>query len=187
MVLHFLKCFQGEQIKVLSDSLSGLNVSSGLSKIDKCVLFLVRLRLGVPFCALGAMFGDISEQTAGDIFDAVLRKVNQYFTPKHHGFDHMSREEVLEKHTPDIARKMFPKLVLCMDGTYIYCQKSAHHHTQFITWSDYKHMNLLKFMIWATMDGYIMFADGPYFANSPHDDDKIVEFEFGEYVAQEFT
>lgn len=174
--------FQPGEIQQISDTLTNVNSSSGLTRDDKCVLFLVRLRLGIPFCAVGVMFGGLSEQTAGDIFGAVLASVTKNFTPKHYGFGHLTRDEVLSLHTPDLAKNLFPKLILVADGTYIYCQKSSHFHTQFITWSSYKHMNLLKFMVWATMDGHIMLADGPYFANGAHDDPKIVEYEFGEYV-----
>ena len=98
------------------------------------------------------------------------------------GFGHLSRETVLKDYTPDLSKKLFPNVVIAVDGTYVYCQKSRHYKTQFETYSTYKHRNLVKFMVWSTMNGHVMMADDPFYGNDAHNDDKIVEFEIGKYL-----
>ena len=72
--------------------------------------------------------------------------------------------------------------MIVVDGTYVYCQKSRHYKTLFETYSTYKHRNLVKFMVWSAMNGHVMMADGPFYGNDAHNDDKIVEFEMGKYL-----
>ena len=69
----------------------------------------MRLRLGIPFSAVGALFG-VNERVAGDVFNAILLKCSENFVPKHYGFGHLSRETVLKDYTPDLSKTLFPKL-----------------------------------------------------------------------------
>jgi hypothetical protein len=53
------------------------------------------------------------------------------FVPAHIGFRHISRQTVLDYHQTAITNVLFTddiqQVVLVMDGTYLYVQKSSHN------------------------------------------------------------
>ena len=55
--------------------------------------------------------------------------------------------------------------ILILDGTYIYCQKSANNVLQWRTYSMHKGRPLLKPLLVVTTTGYIVSCLGPYLAD----------------------
>ncbi|XP_063538105.1 uncharacterized protein LOC134747411 [Cydia strobilella] len=88
------------------------------------------------------------------------------FVPNHLGWDHITREQIIEKNLA-IANHLYgdigTKAVLIFDGTYIYVQKSGNFLFQKKTYSPHKFRNLIKpylvninfyflqFMVWTPL------------------------------------
>jgi hypothetical protein len=68
--------------------------------------------------------------------------------PAHIGFRHISRQTVLDYHQTAITNVLFTddiqQVVLVMDGTYLYVQKSGHNELQRRTYSMHKHQHRIK-------------------------------------------
>ena len=79
------------------------------------------------------------------------------FVPANLGFPHVTRQDVIEKHTRPLARDLIArgadKAVLVLDGTYIYIQRSADFRFARISYSMHKHRPLLKPMMIVTTSG----------------------------------
>ena len=97
------------------------------------------------------------------------------FVPKYMGFDHMTREAVIENHTTGFAREILASgddntAILLIDGTYIYIEKSGKYTFQRKSYSVYKGRSLVKPMLIAASDGYIIDILSPYLANGKNND-----------------
>ena len=72
----------------------------------------------------------------------------------------------INEHSTVLSTKLcgvFPQSAICiLDGTYLYCQKSANFEIQKLTYSGQKHRNLIKPMLVLAPDGYILEAEGMY-------------------------
>ena len=60
------------------------------------------------------------------------RSLSTSFVPKYLGFNHMTRETVINNHTRPLAKELLTpgtslddKAILVLDGTYVYVKKSA--------------------------------------------------------------
>ena len=100
--------------------------------------------------------------------------------PKHLGFGHISRQTLLQEHSRPLAQALFANddpavAILILDGTYLYCQKSACHRLQRACYSMHKNRPLVKPMMIVATDGYIVSAMGPYLANYQNNDANITE------------
>lgn len=90
------------------------------------------------------------------------------FVPNNVGFQHISREDVINKHTRPLAESFFggtgTQAILVLDSTYIYIQKSMNFAFQRKTYS-IGHP-LVKPMIVVTTSGYYFSVLGPYVAKN---------------------
>lgn len=105
--------------------------------------------------------------------------VMQHFVPKCIGFDHISRDDVISKHTSTFARELLAcgsnnTAILLIDGTYIYIQKSSKYTFQRKSYSIYKGRPLVKPMMIVTSDGYILDILGPFLADGKNNDVAIL-------------
>lgn len=70
------------------------------------------------------------------------------------GFGHISRHSVLKYHQTAMANELFTdddqQVVIVMDGTYLFLQKSMNNELQRRTYSVHKHRHLIKRMIVTT-------------------------------------
>ena len=101
------------------------------------------------------------------------------FVPKYMGFDHITREAVIENHTTVFARELLASgddntAILLIDGTYIYIEKSGKYAFQRKSYSVYKGRPLVKPMLIVASDGYIIDILGPYLANGKNNDAAIL-------------
>ena len=97
------------------------------------------------------------------------------FVPNFVGFGAISRDDVQETHTSDLAVSLFSiflsdSVILILDGTYIYIQKSSKNNVQRRCYSMHKHRPLVKPMVIVTTTGYIMSIIGPFFADGKNND-----------------
>ena len=63
-----------------------------------------------------------------------------HIVPKHLGFEHISRQDVIANHSHPLAKRLFTNsgddaAILILDATYIYVQKSAKNIVQRRTYS----------------------------------------------------
>ena len=85
-------------------------------------------------------------------------------------------KQKISEHTPEFVNKLWPNdnVIGCADATYLYSQKSqTNYQYQKQTCCVYKERNLQKEHVICTADGYIISADGPYFADG-HNTDAII-------------
>ena len=98
--------------------------------------------------------------------------------PFYLGFSHISREDVINKHTRNLAQLLFTEnkeqVILVLDGTYIYIQKSGNFQFQRQTYSMHKGRPLVKPMVIVTTSGYFISVIGQYLANSKNNDASIL-------------
>lgn len=89
----------------------------------------------------------------------------------------MSREQFIQNHTRIFAQKLLEtenELILIVDGTYIYIEKSSDYSFQRQTYSMHKNRPLVKPMVIVTSTGYIVDVFGPYFADGNNNDAQIL-------------
>ncbi|XP_053388915.1 uncharacterized protein LOC128546094 [Mercenaria mercenaria] len=103
------------------------------------------------------------------------------FVPHNLGLQHISRQDLIERHTRQLATTLFTngsgdssRLILVLDGTYIYIQKSQNHHFQRRSYSIHKGRPLVKPMVIVTTTGYYLTVVGPYLSDGKNSDAKIL-------------
>ena len=101
------------------------------------------------------------------------------FVPLNVGFHHSTREHIIDRLTTEISKQLFSDpisdtVILVLDGTYIYIQKSSLYKFQRLTYSVYKSRPLVKPFIITTTDGYIVDVVGPFFSNGRNNDAAIL-------------
>ncbi|CAF3031234.1 unnamed protein product [Rotaria sp. Silwood2] len=141
---------------------------------------LVKLRLGVSHDTLCTLFGIDDKRRMNRILESANSALTQYFVPKHLGFHHITREQVLKQHTRPLAQQLLAndnpnKAIIILDGTYVYARKSANNLLQRRTYSVHKGKPLVKPMMIVSTDGYIISVIGPYFADSKNNDAEITK------------
>ena len=140
---------------------------------------LVKLRLGLSHEVLATLFDFRSRRDVGHVLDAAQQTLIKCFVHKHLAFSHISRENVIGNHTRPLAKRILAdgedKVILILDGTYIYIQNSAHNILQRKTYSMHKGRPLVKTMMIVSTDGYIVSMLGPYFSNYKNNDAEITK------------
>ena len=95
------------------------------------------------------------------------------------GFDHITRNEIIDKHTTIFARELLASgnpntAILLLDGTYIFIENSEKYAFQRKSYSMYKGLPLVKPMMIVASDDYLIDILGPYFANGRNNDAAIL-------------
>ncbi|CAF3390049.1 unnamed protein product [Rotaria sp. Silwood2] len=140
---------------------------------------LMKLRLGISHQVLAALFSFPDKVTVSRVIHSARKALVAHFVPRFLGFQHISRREVIDWHTRPLAMELLSdqpdRAILILDGTYIYCQKSANNVLQRRTYSMHKGRPLLKPMLVVTTTGYIVSCLGPYFADYKNNDAAITK------------
>jgi len=114
-------------------------------------VFLVKMRLGISNRVLATLFHLKNKRVVSRIVHAVTQALLKDFVPYHIGFEHIERETILKHHQTYIASKLMAdkddQVIVVMDGTYLYVQKSTNNEFQRRSFSMHKHRNLIKPMI----------------------------------------
>ncbi|XP_033730151.1 uncharacterized protein LOC117319467 [Pecten maximus] len=146
--------------------------------LKACVgIFLTKLKGGMSNRMLSTVF-NIGKDSIRRAMTSARNALVQDFVPSYLGFKHISRDDVITKHTRPLAQTLFGGLmkpaILVIDGTYIYIQKSGQYLFQRRSYSMHKHKPLVKPMMFVTTTGYIVSVIGPYFADSKNNDAGIL-------------
>nr|XP_022290376.1 LOW QUALITY PROTEIN: uncharacterized protein LOC111102014 [Crassostrea virginica] len=145
-------------------------------------IFLFKLKSGLSNNMLSTIF-NISKSSLRRAIASVRQSLVASFVPQNLGLQHVSREEVIEKHTRPLAQTLFGSLhnseaILVLDGTYIYIQKSNNFQFQRRSYSFHKGRPLVKVMVVVTTTGYFLTAVGPYLADGKNNDAAILTHMF---------
>lgn len=148
------------------------------SKRMSVAIFLVKHRSGMSNKLMSTIF-NISKSSIRRAIASVRQALYRSFVPLHLGPEHITRQQVINEHTRPLANELFgnlidPPVILVLDGTYIYIQKSNNFHFQRRSFSVVKGRPLVKLMIIVTTTGYFFSVDGPYLADSKNNDASIL-------------
>ena len=143
-----------------------------------------RLKIGIVsvftfllLCSMGisqrhlAIFLNCDQTTISRRFHSVLKAFETYLIPNNLGLHNYTPDRIREKHRTELFAKIFPNVVLVVDGTYIYIQKSSDFEFQKFTYSGQKNRNLLKFLVFCTPSGRYVEIFGPYGSDGHHNDE----------------
>lgn len=177
-------------IDTLSDA--HVRVSCGLEKcqlqriVDELDADDIHLNINHLFIACSIWYQDISYSYAAILFgysdkcyishlvSGVIIILFNNWCSKYLGAGYWTKDKIINEHVPDFVRVLYPNknIIGCIDATYLYSQKSQKNYQyQKASYSNYKHLNLQKEHVFCTPDGYIIVADGPYFADGHNNDD----------------
>lgn len=141
-------------------------------------IFLFKLKSGLSNKTLSTLFG-ISRASIRRAVHSVRQSLMLEFVPSNLGFPHISREDVVNKHTRELAQSLLAEtsdqVILVLDGTYIYINKSNNFQFQRRSFSMHKGRPLVKPMVIVTTSGYYVSILGPYFADNKNNDSSILK------------
>ncbi|XP_061170430.1 uncharacterized protein LOC133179753 [Saccostrea echinata] len=143
-------------------------------------ILLFKLKSGLSNGLLATLCGFRCRRQVAEIIESARIAIVKDFVPHNLGFDHITRESIIENHTTDISKQLFSDpisntVILVLDGTYIYIQKSASYKFQRLSYSVHKGRPLVKPFLITTTSGYIVEVFGPYLANGRNNDASILK------------
>ena len=138
---------------------------------------LVKLRLGLSNTVLATLFSFSGKRTVGHVLESARVALMKNFVQYHLGFEHITPEAVIREHTRPLSKQLFPSgkdvVILAMNGTYLYVQKSGNNRLQQKLYSIHKNRPLIKPMMICPRDGYIVSAMSSYLADVHNNDASI--------------
>ena len=82
---------------------------------------LVKLKLGLSNSVLASMLGISDKRQISHIISSARVALSQHFVPQYLGLNHLSRQDVIDKHTSPIASRLLTEgrdpCILGLDGT----------------------------------------------------------------------
>ena len=103
-------------------------LKNSINRSPRCALacLLTKLRLGLSNAILATMLGIDNKRKVNDIIRSTRLALVKYFVPHYLGLAHISRQEIIKKHTSSIAAQLLTEnrnpCILVLDGTYLYIQ-----------------------------------------------------------------
>ena len=145
-----------------------MNIKKQNAKRNYLAAFLIKLRTGLSLCQIASILDVFNDKgTLSKVIKNVRTQLFQNFVPLYLEFSHVSREKLINEMTRPLAKRLMKcdKLILILDGTYFYIEKSSNNTLQRNLFSLHKHWPFVKFMMIVTTTGYILDCFGRYFAN----------------------
>ncbi|CAF2160544.1 unnamed protein product [Rotaria magnacalcarata] len=168
-----------DQFDQVVKSIKSMHNSHNRSIRVAVAIFCAKMRLGVSNDVLATMFHMCDKRVISKIIHQTTNALIKDFAPAYIGFAHISRDSVLKSHQTELASALFTddnqQVVVVMDGTYLFIQKSMYNELQRRTYSTHKHRHLIKPMIVTTTNGYILSVLGPFFGDYRNKDAKIIQ------------
>ena len=131
-------------------------------------IFLFKLKSAISNSLLSTIL-HISRHSIRRAISSVRQALLKYFVPFYLGFESITRAEVITKHTTQLSKSLFnaeDEMILVLDGTYIYVQKSNNFSFQRLSYSMHKSRCLVKPMVIVSTTGYFIDILGPYVAKN---------------------
>jgi hypothetical protein len=146
--------FHSDQFDNLLSNITSMRHSYLRSVRVALAVFLVKMRLGLSNRVLATLFHLKNKRVVSRIVHEVTKALLKDFVPHHLGFQHVERETILQHHQTEIASQLMTnkndQVIVVMDGTYLYVQKSTNNEFQRRSFSMHKHRHLIKPMIITT-------------------------------------
>jgi hypothetical protein len=137
--------------------LTELKSSRAISKIEKLLLFFMKLRYNDPFTRLGRLF-HIHRTTASEIFHDVLGKFYSLAKDRLWWF---SRAEI-DATMPESFKRLFPKTRVIIDASEVVIENTADVDQAVLSYSQYKSRHTLKYLLGISPRGLISFISKAY-------------------------
>ena len=132
-------------------------------------IFLFKLKSGMSNRLLSTLFR-LSKSSVRRAIKTVRKAMMRSFVPLHLGIECVTREKIINEHTRPLAKSLFGVgdngMILVLDGTYIYIQKSNNFSFQRQSFSLHKNRPLVKPMVVVTSTGHFVTIMGPYLARN---------------------
>ena len=143
---------RAQHAQILSYIPSGAMKNSTTRSVRSALGYLLmKLNLGLSDSVLASMVG-IGKQTAnGSIISSVQVALAQHFVPSYLDLAHMTRQDVIDKHTSPIASRLLTEgrdpCILVLDGTYLYIQVECPGNILKLTFSfeKYRRVEITQF------------------------------------------
>ncbi|XP_077521521.1 uncharacterized protein LOC144132754 isoform X1 [Amblyomma americanum] len=130
---------------------------NAMSREDKLCLFLAKLRLGITYSALGAIFG-VTATTASTVF----RKTLDILSIALKNWVFMPSREIIKLSLPAPFKENYPNCTLIIDCTEVRTETPSNPDCQHMLYSHYKGGYTLKFLIGIIPNGMISFISRVY-------------------------
>ena len=165
-----------DQFNIVHKSLSSLRSTSSRGIPTALAMLLVKLRTGLSLAVLSTLFG-VKKITCSMAIHSARVSLMSNYVPKYLGLSQIERTRVCEDHNTNFTRVFFADsktdiAIAVADDTYIYIEKSGDYSFQRRSYSVHKGRPLVKPMMLAGTDGYILTILGPYLANGKNSDAK---------------
>ncbi|CAC5369412.1 unnamed protein product [Mytilus coruscus] len=102
--------------------------------------------------------------------NTVRQALMRSFVPLYLGFESITREQIIKDHTRPLAKTLLDadddNMILVLDGTYIYIQKSNNFSFQRKSFSLHKSRPLVKPMVVVSTTGHFVAILGPYLSRN---------------------
>ncbi len=128
-----------------------------LKKLDKMVLFFMKLKLNLSFVCLSVMFS-IDRRTVSEIFSSVLdamfeaTRLYVWWIPK----------ERIKATMPKSFQEVFPDCRVIIDASEVRCESPVSVQSQVLMYSNYKNGFTMKYLIGVAPSGLITFLSKAY-------------------------
>ncbi|CAF4380343.1 unnamed protein product, partial [Rotaria magnacalcarata] len=174
--------FMGVQVQ--TDDSSCLTTVENPTLITTTNHQVVKLQLNATSSShtlLACMFQIADKRTVSRIINSARQAIVKSFVPDNLGFGHVTREDVIGRHTTTIARELMcggdstDIAIIIIDGTYLYNQTSRNNEFRRTTFKLYKKRSLLKPMMIVTTTGYIVACIGPFMSDFNNSDAAIMK------------
>lgn len=113
----------------LVEVVSSSNVKNSCNRSVRTAvgIYLCKLRLGLSNSLLTIMFELPDKRVVSRIINSARQALMESFVPYNLGFNHITRQEIIDLHTTTIARELMcdggeDTAIVVVDGTYIYVQ-----------------------------------------------------------------
>ena len=109
-------------------------LKNSINRSPRCALacLLIKLRLSLSNSVLASMLGIDNKRKVSDIIHSACMALMKLFVPHYLGLKHITGQEVIQKHTSNIATQLPTEnrnpCILVLDGTYLYIQVRSIFH-----------------------------------------------------------
>ncbi|CAG2188196.1 unnamed protein product [Mytilus edulis] len=132
-------------------------------------LFLIKMKCALSNKLMSTLF-KVSISSIRRAINTVRQALMRSFVPLYLGFESITREQIIKDHTRPLAKTLLDadddNMILVLDGTYIYIQKSNNFSFQRKSFSLHKSRPLVKPMVVVSTTGHFVSILGPYLSRN---------------------
>ena len=149
-----------EQFDDLCDSIPNTSVYNTNNRSARMVIgvLLMKLRFALTHETLVVLLGFSDRITVHNLLQSARAALMKHLVSKYLGFEHISRHTLIEQRTRSLAKILLAdsiddNVILVLDSTYVYIQKSTNNELKRKSYSVHKKRPLVKIMMIVSTDG----------------------------------